>query len=111
MPDETTTTRLARVESLYNQGLKHAAAQLSRLVLEKDPTNIEALIWLAKSTSQPDEAEKALRRASTLQPDNPQVRELVASRQQVGQPSYAGAASYNPYSAPSTGFNSGPDAG
>src|SRR6476661_198727 len=107
MPEESTTNRLAKVESLYNQGLKYAAAQLSRLVLEKDSSNIEALIWLAKSTSQPDEAEKAIRRANNLQPNNPQVRELVASRQQ----SFAGAGSYNnPYSAPSSGFNQAPDA-
>jgi hypothetical protein len=105
MPDESNESRLARIESLYNQGLKHAAAQLSRLVLEKDPTNVPALVWLAKSTSQPDEADKATRRASTLQPDDPQVRELVALR----QPSYAGAANYNPYSAPSPGFSNAPE--
>ncbi len=105
MPDESNESRLARVESLYNQGLKHAAAQLSRLVLEKDPANIRALVWLAKSTSQADEANKATRRAAMLQPDDPQVRELVASR----QPSYAGAATYNPYSAPSDGFNNAPE--
>src|SRR4051812_35321201 len=108
MPDQTTTNRLAKVESLYNQGLKYAAAQLSRLDLEKDPNNVEALIWLAKSTSQADEAEKAIRRANSLQPDNPQVRELVASR----QASYAGAGAgnFNPYSAPSSGFNQAPEA-
>lgn len=110
MPDESNANRLAKVEALYNQGLKHAAAQLSRLVLEKDPANIEALVWLAKSASQADEADKATRRASTLQPDNPLVRDLVASRQPASQPSYAGAAAYNPYAVPSTGFNSGPEA-
>lgn len=106
MPDASTTNRLAKVESLYNQGLKYAAAQLSRLELEKDSSNVEALIWLAKSTSQPDEAEKAIRRANNLAPENPQVRELAASRQQ----NYAGAGAYNPYSAPSTGYNAPPDA-
>ena len=101
MPDESNESRLARIESLYNQGLKHAAAQLSRLVLEKDPSNLRALVWLAKSTSQADEAEKATRKAAQLQPDDPQVRELVAAH----QPSYAGSATYNPYSAPPPGFN------
>ncbi|MBN9392690.1 MAG: tetratricopeptide repeat protein [Chloroflexi bacterium] len=105
MSDESTESRLARIEALYNQGLKHAAAQLSRLVLEKDPANVPALVWLARSSSQPEEAEKATRKASMLQPDDPRVRDLVASR----QPSFAGAASapapYNPYAAPSAGFN------
>lgn len=120
MPDDSIENRLARIESLYNQGLKHAAAQISRLILEKDPANIQALVWLAKSTSLPDEADKAVRRAATLQPDDQQVRELVAARQPVAapppsqyqqqQPSYAGAGAYNPYGAPSTAFNSAPDA-
>jgi hypothetical protein len=105
MSDENTESRLARIEALYNQGLKHAAAQLSRLVLEKDPANVPALVWLARSSSQPEEAEKATRKASMLQPDDPQVRDLVASR----QPSFAGAgtapAPFNPYTVPSAGFN------
>jgi hypothetical protein len=103
MSDENTESRLARIEALYNQGLKHAAAQLSRLVLEKDPANVPALVWLARSSSQPEEAEKATRKASMLQPDDPQVRDLVASR----QPSFAGTAPapFNPYTVPSAGFN------
>lgn len=109
MPDDSIETRLARVASLYNQGLKHAAAQLSRLVLEKDPANIQALVWLAKSTTQADEAEKATRRANTLQPDNPLVRELVAGRQPVGQPGYAGSGAYNLYTAASPGYNPAPE--
>jgi hypothetical protein len=109
MPDDSTETRLTRVESLYNQGLRHAAAQLCRLVLEKDSSNIEALVWLAKSTSQPDEAEKAARRASNLQPDNPLVRELVAARQPVSQPDYAGSVGYNPYTAASAGYSPPPE--
>jgi hypothetical protein len=109
MPDDSNETRLARVESLYNQGLRHAAAQLCRLVLEKDSSNIEALVWLAKSTSQPDEAEKAARRAANLQPDNPLVRELVAARPPVSQPGYAGSVAYNPYTAASPGYSPPPE--
>ncbi|MDB5079610.1 MAG: hypothetical protein JWP00_1534 [Chloroflexi bacterium] len=106
MPDDSNESRLTRVESLYNQGLKHAAAQLSRLVLEKDSSNIQALVWLAKCTSQADEAEKATRRAASLQPDNPLVRDLLASRQPVGIPGNGGAAGFNnPYSVPQPAYN------
>lgn len=105
MPDESKESRLTRIEALYNQGLKHAAAQLSRLVLETDPNNVRALVWLARSTSQTDEAEKATRKATILEPNDPHVRELAAAR----QPSYAGAGAYNPYAVPSTGFGPGPE--
>lgn len=106
MSDESIENRLGRIEALYNQGLKHAAAQLSRLILEKDPANVPALVWLARCSNQPDEAEKATRKATMLQPDDPRVRDLVASR----QPSYAGTgnAPYNPYAAPSAGFTNAP---
>jgi hypothetical protein len=76
MADQTTKERLDRIERMAESGLKHGAAQLSRLILEQDPQNVEALVWLARTSGQPDEVKKATEYANRLQPDNPAVREL-----------------------------------
>ncbi len=104
MPEETIETKLARIETMANRGLKPAAAQMSRLILEKNPRNIQALVWLARTTTQTDEAEKAARQAALLDPNNPLVRELQATRQTQNQPQtpVGVGAGFNPYS-PATG--------
>lgn len=118
MADNSTQERLNRIEELANSGLKHAAAQLARLVLENDVNNFEALIWLARTSNQPEEVNKALDRATQLRPNDPAVRELLynggsAAQAEVvpnifaGQPTnFSSSPIYNP-SQPSsfTNFN------
>jgi hypothetical protein len=87
MPQETTIEkRLAHIEALAARGLKPAAAQLSRLILEKDPQHFEALLWLARTAPQTDEADKALQRAAQLRPDDHVVQELLTARAPAPQP-------------------------
>ncbi len=94
MPEETIETKLDRIERLAGLGLKPAAAQLSRLILEKDPRNVQALIWLARTSPLPDEAQKATRQAEVLAPNDHQVQELLASKNEAPIAAGVGA---NPY--------------
>ncbi len=98
MAQDNTPERLARIEKLASQGLKPAAAQLSRLILEKDPQNVEALVWLARTTNQTPEADDAVKKAVQLRPDDRGVQELLLARQPA-QPVWNGsmAALPNPY--------------
>lgn len=96
MAENTMQDRLARIEELANSGLKHAAAQLARLILEDDVNNFEALIWLARTSNQPEEANKALDRAAQLRPNDPAVRDLLYGN---GQPVTSNPVSSNPFSA------------
>ncbi len=97
MPTESIEQRLTRIEALAERGLKPSAAQLSRLILEKSPGNVDALVWLARTSSLPDEVEKALRQAAALQPGHPGVQQLLAARQpQQLEPSGL-SGSYNPF--------------
>lgn len=129
MPQESTQERLARIETLVSRGLKPSAAQLSRLILEKEPRNFEALIWLARTTTQPDEAEKAIGQAAQIKPDDSAVRELQSARQPASNngnpfassfassfgsdfsapPSYPSPTPPQPYAQP--GFNYAPTPG
>ena len=95
MPENSTQNRLSQIEKLADAGLNPAAAQLCRLILEKEPRNIEALVWLARTSPLPDEASKATEQARLLQPDNPAVRNLQTQPQAVAARPVAVAA--NPY--------------
>ncbi|HEX2910441.1 MAG TPA: hypothetical protein VH186_06500 [Chloroflexia bacterium] len=97
MAEETTEVKLLRIENMANRGLKHAAAQLSRLILEKEPKNFDALVWLARTTTQPDEAEKALQLAAQLRPNDPAVQELMAARTSTNPNLANGPVPINPY--------------
>ena len=99
MPEETVETKLARIERMANLGLKPAAAQLSRLILEKDPRNVQALVWLARTSTQPDEAERATQQAQLLAADDPLVRDLMTSRQPASVGANPGPTTANPYTA------------
>ena len=79
MVQETVEEKLARIERMTQLGFKPGAAQLCRLILEKDPRNLQALIWLARTTSQPEEASQALQEAQAIAPNDPMIRNLRAS--------------------------------
>lgn len=95
MAENTMQDRLARIEELANSGLKHAAAQLARLVLEDDVNSFEALIWLARTSNQSEEANKALDRAAQLRPNDPAVRDLLYGN---GQAATSSPVSTSPFS-------------
>lgn len=78
--DSTTEERLARIEALASRGLKPAAAQLCRLILEKDPQNFEALLWLARTAPNQEEADKALQRAAQIRPNDRELQDQMAVR-------------------------------
>jgi lipoprotein-anchoring transpeptidase ErfK/SrfK len=59
-------------------GNRAAAYQMLRRVIDADPSNESAWLWLAAVTDQPREARLALRRVEQLNPSNPR---LPAARQ------------------------------
>ncbi len=87
MSQESTESRLDRIDKMVQRGLKPSAAALCREILKKEPSNFEALIRLAHISSLPDEAEEALKRAAQLRPEDRYVQELMMARYPQPAPS------------------------
>ena len=65
-------------------GQRERARDLLRCVIEQEPDNATAWLWLSGVTESLDERADYLERAATLEPDNPRIaRALETTRQQM----------------------------
>jgi lipoprotein-anchoring transpeptidase ErfK/SrfK len=73
--DDSPSRRLEDAIRAARAGNRHEAYQLLRRVIDADPSNEAAWLWLAAVTDQPREARLALRRVEQLNPANPRLAE------------------------------------
>lgn len=84
LPNERLTTLLAKAQALAQAGKRQQARICLVQILDADPNHMEAALWLAALTPEPQESIRLLNRVLEISPGHPQAIEGLrwAQRQQ-----------------------------